>query len=71
LTDERAELPHLEHAEQRHQAKVAALRAAIDEGDASGVAQGDVFARVRKILGLPIPPAAAVTTTALPVTIEV
>ena len=29
---------------------LAALRAAIDEGDASGVAEGDVFARVRRIL---------------------
>ena len=30
-----------------------ALRTAIDEGDASGVAHGDVFARVRKTLNLP------------------
>jgi hypothetical protein len=28
--------------------KLAALRRAIDEGDASGVAKGNVFARVRK-----------------------
>jgi len=33
--------------------KLAALRRAIDEGDASGIAKGDVFARVRKKLGLP------------------
>jgi putative addiction module CopG family antidote len=29
------------------------LRAAIDEGDASGIAEGDVFARVREKYGLP------------------
>ncbi len=29
------------------------LRAAIDLGDASGVAKGDVFARVRKAADLP------------------
>jgi hypothetical protein len=34
--------------EQQYDAKLAALRAAIDEGDASGVADGDVFARVRE-----------------------
>jgi hypothetical protein len=28
------------------------LRAAIDEGDASGIAEGDVFARVREALHL-------------------
>jgi hypothetical protein len=39
--------------EQQYQAKLAALRAAIDEGDASGVAEGDVFARVRETLHLP------------------
>jgi hypothetical protein len=33
--------------------KLAALRAAIDAGDASGIAEGDVFARVRKALNLP------------------
>ena len=33
--------------------KLAALRDAIDEGDASGIAEGDVFARVRKTLNLP------------------
>jgi hypothetical protein len=31
------------------------LRAAIDEGDASGIAEGDVFARVREALNLPAP----------------
>jgi antitoxin ParD1/3/4 len=37
----------LERLEQRHEAKLAALRAAVRDGDASGVAEGDVFARVR------------------------
>jgi antitoxin ParD1/3/4 len=46
----RAALRTLEREEQRYEAKLAALRAAIDEGDASGVAKGDVFARVRKKL---------------------
>jgi hypothetical protein len=30
-----------------------ALRAAIDEGDASGIAEGDSFGRVRQKLQLP------------------
>jgi hypothetical protein len=38
--------------EQQYEAKLAALRAAIDEGDASGIAEGDVFARVRQRLNL-------------------
>jgi hypothetical protein len=33
--------------------KLAALRAAIDKGDSSGIAEGDVFARVREALNLP------------------
>ena len=41
-----------EPEEQQHTAKVAALRSAIDEGDASGVAAGNVFGRVRKTLKL-------------------
>ena len=49
----RAALRTLEREEQMYQAKMAALRAAIDEGDASGVAEGDVFERVRKTLDLP------------------
>jgi putative addiction module CopG family antidote len=48
----RAALRTLEREEQRYEAELAALRAAIDEGDASGVAKGDVFARVRKKLNL-------------------
>lgn len=52
----RAGLRTLEREEQEHRAKLAALRKAIDEGDASGVARGDVFGRVRKALKLPVPP---------------
>ncbi len=48
----RAGLRTLEREEQRHEAKLAPLRAAIDEGDASGIAGGDVFRRVRKALRL-------------------
>jgi antitoxin ParD1/3/4 len=50
----RAGLRNLEREEQRYELKLAALRAAIDEGDASGVAQGNVFRRVRKNLKLPL-----------------
>jgi len=46
----RAALRTLERDEQQYEAKLAALRVAIDEGDASGVARGDVFGRVRKSL---------------------
>lgn len=49
----RAALRILEREEERYEAKLAALRAAIDEGDASGIAQGNTFARVRKKLKLP------------------
>ena len=51
----RAALRMLEREEQQYQAKLAALRTAIDEGDASGVAKGNVFARVRKIAKRPSP----------------
>jgi antitoxin ParD1/3/4 len=37
---------------ERDEAKCTALRAAIEEGEASGVAEGDPFARVRSRLGL-------------------
>jgi len=50
----RAGLRHLEREERQYELKLAALRAAIDEGDASGVAQGNVFRRVRKNLKLPL-----------------
>jgi antitoxin ParD1/3/4 len=49
----RAGLRFLEREEQQYEAKLAALRAAIDEGDSSGVAQGNVFGRARKTLKLP------------------
>jgi antitoxin ParD1/3/4 len=48
----RAALRTLEREERTYEAKLAALRGAIDEGDASGIAEGDVFARVRKTLRL-------------------
>ena len=51
----RAGLRTLEREERQYEAKLAALRAAIDEGDTSGVAQGNVFRRVRKTLKLPRP----------------
>jgi antitoxin ParD1/3/4 len=49
----RAALRTLEHEEQEFEAKLLALRAAIDEGEASGVAEGNPFERVRASLGLP------------------
>jgi len=49
----RAALRTLEREEQEYEAKLAILRQAIDEGDASGIAEGDVIARVRKTLNLP------------------
>jgi antitoxin ParD1/3/4 len=49
----RAGLRNLEREEREHEAKIAALRAAIDEGDASGMARGDVFRRARKRLKRP------------------
>ena len=52
----RAALRTLEREEQQFKAKLAALRTAIDDGDASGVAGGNVFARVRKKLKLPATP---------------
>jgi len=50
----RAGLRTLEREEREYEAKLAALRAAIDEGDASGIAKGNVFGRVRKTLKLPV-----------------
>ncbi len=46
----RAALRGMEREERVYEAKLAALRTAIDEGDASGIARGDVFAQVRKAL---------------------
>jgi Arc/MetJ-type ribon-helix-helix transcriptional regulator len=48
-----AALRTLERDEREYEAKLAAVQAAIDEGDGSGVARGDVFARVRKSLDVP------------------
>jgi len=50
----RAGLRTLEREEHEYEIKLAALQAAIDEGDASGTAPGDAFKRVRKKLKLPI-----------------
>ena len=49
----RAGLRALEREEKEYEAKLARLRQAIDEGDASGIAKGDVIARIRKNLKLP------------------
>jgi antitoxin ParD1/3/4 len=46
----RAALRSLERDERLYEAKLEALRAAVDEGDASGIAEGDVFAQVREAL---------------------
>ncbi len=48
----RAALRTLERDERQYEAKLTALRAAIDEGDASGIAKGNAFARVRRKLNL-------------------
>jgi antitoxin ParD1/3/4 len=49
----RAALRALEREERQYEAKLAALGSAIDEGDASGIAEGNVFDRVREALDLP------------------
>jgi len=49
----RAALRTLEREEQQFEAKLAALRTAIDQGDASGATPGDSFRRVRQTLKLP------------------
>ena len=51
----RAGLRTLQREEQEFEAKLVALRAAIDQGDSSGTARGNVFARVRKSLRFPAP----------------
>jgi len=48
----RAALRTLERGERVYEAKLEALRSAIDEGGTSGVAEGDVFAQVREALRL-------------------
>jgi antitoxin ParD1/3/4 len=52
----RAALRTLEREERVFEAKLETLRAAIDEGDASGIAEGDVFAQVREALHLQVIP---------------
>jgi len=42
----------LEREDREYEAKLAALRAAIDEGDASGIAEGHVFASIRERFNL-------------------
>lgn len=51
----RAALRGLEREERAYEARLSALRAAIDEGDASGIAPDGAFDRVRKALKLPKP----------------
>ena len=48
----RAAIRALEREDKAYRAKLIALRGAIDAGDASGMARGDVFTRVRKKLGI-------------------
>ena len=48
----RAALRTLEREEKEYEAKIAMLRTAIDEGDSSGIATGNPFARVRQKLKL-------------------
>ena len=50
----RAGLRSLDREEREYEAKLEALQAAIDKGDASGIARGNVFGRVRKALKLPV-----------------
>jgi|SRR5215472_203656 len=49
----RAALRTLEREEREYEAKLAVLRKAIDEGDASGIADDGAFARVRRHLNIP------------------
>jgi antitoxin ParD1/3/4 len=48
----RAALRSLDREERTYEAKLTALRAAIDEGDASGIAEEDPFRRIRMKIGL-------------------
>lgn len=48
----RAALRTLEREEREYEAKLAVVRAAIDEGDASGIAEDGVFERVLESLKL-------------------
>jgi antitoxin ParD1/3/4 len=51
----RAGLRALDEREQERQAKLAALRAALEEGERSGVAEGWSFEKVREKFNLPHP----------------
>ena len=51
----RAALRTLEREERVFEAKLETLRAAIDEGDASGIAEGDVLRQFRDRLPNPLP----------------
>ena len=48
----RAALRTLEQDEREYEAKLAALRKAIDEGEGSGIADGNPFGPVRRVLKL-------------------
>jgi antitoxin ParD1/3/4 len=50
----RAGLRTLEREEQQYEAKIVALRTAIDAGDVSGITKGNVFGRLRKAVKLPV-----------------
>ena len=45
---------NVEREERTFEAKLAALRTAIDEGDTSGIAEGNPFERVRQTLGISV-----------------
>lgn len=49
----RAGLRALEEREEHRQAKLAVLRAAIEDGERSGLAEGNPFERIRVELSLP------------------
>jgi antitoxin ParD1/3/4 len=52
----RAALRIMQREEHEYEAKLQALRSAIDAGEASGIAEGDVFGRARETLNLPVRP---------------
>jgi len=49
-----AAMDALRREEGEDEAKLAFLVQAVEEGEASGIAEGDVFARVRERAGLPV-----------------
>jgi antitoxin ParD1/3/4 len=51
----RAGLRTLEREEREYETKLAVLRTAIDQGDASGTAAGNTFARTRKAVKVSAP----------------